>query len=538
MRFSLNLKIFRSYFLLQVLFICQLCLRTIYAQGTSKEYYGLDAKNYTYEVFLSDRSDTLYVQAVLDIDFLIAMDSFELDLYSTNKLGKGMKVNFVSCNGKKLDYFQYQEKLRIIFPVDQKGVIKIHINYQGIPKTGLNITNNMFGDRVFFADCWPNRAHHWLCCIDNPADKATVEFIVHAPSQYQVVSNGELIQVNKKANETITHWKTSVPIPTKVMVIGVAKFSVENYWSDSIPVSSWVYPQNEQAGFYDYSLSVEPLAYFTSLVGPYPYSKLANVQSTTEYGGMENAGCIFYAERSVKGDRSTESLIVHEIAHQWFGNTVTEESFHHIWLSEGFATYMTDLFIEQKYGEEIFLERLKLERIKAIAFMSRAYLPVIDTTLPINNGLLNPNNYDKAAWFLHMLRNRAGDEDFIKILQCYYSKFKYGNALTDDFLQIVDSVTGEDNTAFFQQWLYTPGHPVIELNWNYKQGEINLVIEQKQKSNIFQFPLEIAILYPSGKNDTLLLLIDKKHQEIQFEAREKPNKIILDPNTVLFFDQY
>ena len=134
------------------------------------------------------------------------------------------------------------------------------------------------------------------------------------------------------------------------MVIGVADFAVNlsGTINECIPVYSWVYPEDRDKGFYDYAQAAEILPWFIKNVGPYAYKKLANVQSKTRFGGLENANTIFYSEHSVNGNRQSESLMVHEIAHQWFGNYATEKSFAHLWLSEGFATYMTILYMENK----------------------------------------------------------------------------------------------------------------------------------------------------------------------------------------------
>src|SRR5207249_666261 len=125
----------------------------------------------------------------------------------------------------------------------------------------------------------------------------------------------------------------------------------------NIPVSAWVYPQDSAKGFYDYALATEILKFYANYIAPYPYKKLANVQSKTIFGGMENASAIFYAENSVNGERTSEDLLAHEIAHQWFGDMASETSFEHLWLSEGFATYFTDLYFEKKYGKEAMVTR-------------------------------------------------------------------------------------------------------------------------------------------------------------------------------------
>src|SRR5690606_37164570 len=123
----------------------------------------------------------------------------------------------------------------------------------------------------------------------------------------------------------------------------------------------------------------------------------------TMFGGMENANAIFYNENSVTGTGSAEALIAHEIAHQWFGNTVTEKNFHHLWLSEGFATYLTNMYIEHKYGRDSFLKRLENEKQNVIQFANRSDLPVVDSVSAYVD-LLNANSYDKGGWILHMLR--------------------------------------------------------------------------------------------------------------------------------------
>ena len=146
---------------------------------------------------------------------------------------------------------QENDKLIIPSKFNIDDTAEVIINYRGIPADGLIISKNKFGKRTFFSDNWPNRAHNWIPCNDNPADKATVEFLVVAPSHYQVISNG--IQIEESSfgdNNKETHWKEDVPLPTKVMAIGAADFAV-NYVGDvnCIPVSSWVFPEDRNDGF-------------------------------------------------------------------------------------------------------------------------------------------------------------------------------------------------------------------------------------------------------------------------------------------------
>jgi len=339
-----------------------------------KAQRNIDVLHYKYEITLNDQNDTIYGKA--EIKFLATKGTkqvtFDLSGKTSNNKG-GMIVTGVSIpyripfNPDNPNIFIHSNnKLTVNTWAElvKDDTLLATIFYYGIPANGLIISKNQFGKRTFFADNWPNRAHHWIPCIDDPADKAGVEFIVNAPAHYQVVSNGvQLEETNLPGNKKLTHWKEDVPLPTKVMVIGVADFAV-NYVGDvnCIPVYSWVYPENKKEGFYDYAPAKEILAYHINYIGPYAYKKLANIQSKTVYGGMENASAIFYSEQTVTGTRQEEELISHEIVHQWFGNMATEKSFSHLWLSEGFATYLTHVFMESKYGKDSLNIEMQIDR--------------------------------------------------------------------------------------------------------------------------------------------------------------------------------
>ena len=283
------------------------------------------------------------------IRFRAPLDTLRLDL------SDNMKIHEVTNEkGVSLKFIHQQDLIHIILP--QKGLLggstTLKITYQGIPEDGLIIGKNKYGDRTFFGDNWPNRAHQWIPCNDHPRDKASVEFIVTAPSHYQVVANGEKIQ-EYPASEGLktTHWREKVPLPTKVMVIGAGRFAIENNGQvQGIPSSIWVFPQNRLEGFSDFKPSLIVLDWFSRNIVPFPFSKLAHVQSKTRWGGMENAGAIFYFENAVNGKNERESLIAHETAHQWFGNSATEADWRHVWLSEGFATYCTVLYLEDRFA--------------------------------------------------------------------------------------------------------------------------------------------------------------------------------------------
>ncbi|CAN0599112.1 unnamed protein product, partial [Laminaria digitata] len=162
------------------------------------------------------------------------------------------------------------------------------------------------------------------------------------------------------------------------------------------------------------------------------YEKLANVQSKTRYGGMENASNIFYSETSITGTGSNEGLVAHEIAHQWFGNSATEADWQHIWLSEGFATYFTQLYMEHTYGRERFVNGMNKARMSVLGFYDRMpNIPLVNPEITDPNQHLNANSYQKGAWVLHMLRHKVGDNAFWKGIQTYYTNYRNKNATSE-----------------------------------------------------------------------------------------------------------
>lgn len=206
---------------------------------------------------------------------------------------------------------------------------------------------------------------------------------------------------------------------------------------------------------------------------------------------MENASAIFYAESSVTGDRSEEDLMAHEIAHQWFGDMASEKSFAHVWLSEGFATYLTNLYWEAKYGKEAMQERLKKDREEVIAFAKTSTHAVVDSTKDLMS-LLNANSYQKGGWVLHMLRNEVGDTTFQKIIQTYYNQYKGGNADTRDFEAVAEKVSGKELTWFFDQWLYQPEIPKLKFVKTKTKEGVKLIVTQLQEP-VFNLRLSLLV---------------------------------------------
>ncbi len=524
------------------------CLLLHYSVVQARDSYpvnaAIDVQHYSFALKIGNNSDEIEGTANVSIRFLADnINDFSLDLVGKKADNTGMEVLAVSQNHVPISFTHTNDRINI--SVSEKAtkdeVHTFEIKYKGIPDDGLIIAENKFGDRTFFGDNWPNRAHYWLPTIDHPSDKATCEFIVTAPEYYQVIANGRKVEETAlpqglaEERMKLTHWVTSVPIPTKVMVIGAARFAIQYVDSNlSFPIESWVYPEDREAGFYDYEIAPEILGYMIDKVGKYAYEKLANVQSKTKYGGMENASNIFYSELTVNGTRNSEALMAHEIAHQWFGNSVSEADWHHVWLSEGFASYMTELYFESTYGRDSMNYRMADAKQKVLRFYADfPQSPIVDTTVQNLNKLLNANAYQKGAWVLHMLRYQVGDEHFWKGIQNYYQKYQNSNALTKDFQLEMEQASGQDLAWFFKQWIYQPGIPELNISWDYKVmgKKLEVTVNQLQNESAFQATLEIGVYY-KGKQEPDIKTIQLKGKENTFTLKldKSPKSVVIDPN--------
>lgn len=506
----------------------------------SQHAKAIDIQKYEFHIAVNDSTNIIHAQAKVNVLVHSNLTSFKLDLENTDETSKGMIVSKVTKNGN-LVQFKHQNNTLEIYDNSYSGNRKTYtINYHGVPKDGLVISKNKYGDRTFFGDNWPNRAHHWLPTVDHPSDKALVEWHITSPSQYQVVANGSQIEETDLNNKnTLYVWKTDVPIPTKVMVIGISRFAVQQIGeTHNIPISSWVYPQNKKEGFYDYAMAKNIINFFIENVGPYPYTKLANVQSKTRFGGMENASNIFYFENSVSGKRKIEELIAHEIAHQWFGNSASESDWPHIWLSEGFATYFTNLYVEKTKGEAAFKKKTSEHREQVIDFSKKQLTPVLDHKTKSLMRLLNTNSYQKGGWVLHMLRKKVGDDLFWKSIRTYYNTYALKNASTNNLKTVFEDVTGKKLDTFFSQWLEQSGHPILKTSWELDKKTLTFNIEQTQEGNsVFEFPIELKIIYTNNSSEVITINVKDRKLSQVFTVKSTVKDILLDPNIWLLFEE-
>lgn len=511
----------------------------------------VDVINYQFRIELSDSTDEIECVTVIDVRYVgEGVNKLRLDLANASAAlnGRGMKVSQVISEGKTLTYTHEQDVLLIDLPTAPRlnQRISYTITYAGKPASGLKIANNKYGDRTFFSDNWPDKGRHWLSIVDHPYDKATCEFIITAPAHYQVVSNGLVMEETDLTDgNRITHWKQSVPIASWLYVLGVAQFAVQRVdVFDNKAIETWVYSQDREKGFYDFAVPTKSvLEFYSSHVGPFAYEKLANIQSNSVSGGMEAASAILYSESSVVGDRNLRwrNVVIHEIAHQWFGNSVTEYDWDDVWLSEGFATYFTLLFIEHEYGRDAFITGLSDSKRQVDAFHEKnpGYTIVHDNLKDMDK-VTSSHTYQKGSWTLHMLRGIMGEDAFWNGIRAYYNKYQNANATTSDFRKEMEEASGRDLKIFFDQWLYKLGALKLAGSWKYdkKKKEVIIRLDQVQTDgSLFMMPIPVAIHFP-GTQQPLMKTVDVKERTnvITIPVESNPERIVLDPGSWVLMD--
>jgi aminopeptidase N len=468
-----------------------------------------------------------------------------------------MVIDSVLLDDKPAIFERTAETLNVLLPAaaTRGHKVDITVNYHGQPKDGLIFAKDRDGNPSATGDNWPNRVHHWIPSLDHPSAKATVSYTISAPQRFQVVANGKLVSLT--GNAAVSHWKfdEAKAIPAYCMVVAVNQGAIINAPDQTIPLLYNVPQRDREYAPKGFSPAASALAYFSQTVAPYPYEKLALIVGATRFGGMENSSAIVFAnnlfdqrqtELSAPAGSSNsisarfgiptriESVVAHEIAHQWFGDSVTESTWSDLWLSEGFATYFAGLFMQKYDGENAFREYMRDAAQRYFNFEKQANFPIHDTETTKLMGLLNPNNYEKGAWVLHMLRSQLGDDAFFKGVRDYYHAHQEANATTEDLRAALEKSSGKNLKDFFARWVYGSGHPRYQVAWNVnpKQTELTVTVNQLQEGEPFLDPLPLELTI-DNKKVPLVLNPKAKTAILTVPLKGKLTATVLDPNETL-----
>lgn len=395
----------------------------------------------------------------------------------------------------------------------------------------------------------------WFPCFDYPGQLATSEIRVRVPKQYLAISNGELVETTQAGEDKIYHWAQQQVHPTYLMTLAVGDFAeLQDQWQE-IPISYYVEKSRQADAQRSLGKTPQMIAFLSQKYGvDYPYPKYAQVcVDDFIFGGMENTSTTLLTdrclldERAALDNRSTESLVVHELAHQWFGDLVVIKHWSHAWLKEGMASYAEVIWTEQEYGaEEAAYYRLNEARSYFAEDRERYRRPVVTHVYREAIELYDRHIYEKGSCVYHMLRAELGEELFWQAIQTFVRDNTHQTVETIDLLRAIEKTTGRNLTFLFDQYVYRGGYPEFKLayTWDADSQMAKLTVTQTQikdskntSQELFDLKLRVGFGYTQQTKDkpsfshqqTFPLHVHEQEQSFYFSLPEKPQFISFDP---------
>ena len=463
------------------------------------------------------------------------LNNFFLDLQNT------LTVDSILANGSQLEFTHTQNKIQITLPqvYNQGEAFSVTVFYHGIPGNsgfGSFEFSTHSGNPVIWTLSEPYGASDWFPCKDTPADKVdSSDVIVTADEFYLTTSNGTLVSdVNNGDGTRTIHWKNHHPIAHYLISLAMTNYeeyqNTFEYDGYSMPVRHFNYPENlTQSRRNKLDKTVDMLQFFSDTYGIYPY--IDEKYGHAEFGwggGMEH-------QTLTSLGAYVETIIAHELAHQWFGDKVTCADWHNIWLNEGFATYSEALWLEHQYGTSAYNSEISDDMFYAKYAEGSIYVQNINSVDEIFDYF---RSYAKGAVVLHMLRRILGDENFFETLRTYLNKpgLAYNVATTEDFQAVAEEVSGMDLDYFFSEWIYGENYPTYSVQFKRmvdpNGGYIaEITISQERNSNPIYFTMPIQLKINTAKSDTLITVFNNQRSQVfSIHFDEEPLSLDFDPN--------
>ncbi|GAB4226007.1 MAG: M1 family metallopeptidase [Stanieria sp.] len=383
----------------------------------------------------------------------------------------------------------------------------------------------------------------WFPCFDYPGQLATSEIRVRVPKKFMAISNGELVNTEAVEEDKIYHWQQKQVHPTYLMTLAVGDFAeLKDEWN-GIPVTYYVEKGREADGKRSMGKTPRMMEFLTQKYGYlYPFPKYAQVcVDDFIFGGMENTSTTLLTDRCLLDERAsldnmrTESLVLHELAHQWFGDLVVIKHWSHAWIKEGMASYAEVLWTEYEYGKDDAAYYLLGEARSYLDEDSSRYRrPIVTNIYREAIELYDRHLYEKGACVYHMIRAILGDELFDRAIATLVRNNAHQTVETIDLLRAIDQATGYNLAFLFDQYVFRGGHPdyKIAYSWDGDSNLATLTVTQTQaKDNIkdlFDLKIPVAFGYIDGEGKTFTLRIHQQEQSFYFPLEKKPDFVSFD----------
>jgi len=385
-------------------------------------------------------------------------------------------------------------------------------------------------------------ARHWIPITDQPNERLTSELAISCAPQYQVLSNGKLVSDTKSDEARVVHWKQEQEHVPYLITLVVGEFAVLKETWRGKELSYWVPPHRKGDAMRSFGNTKRMMDFFSDRIGvDYPWDKYAQVVvEQFGWGGMENTSATTLNERTLHDERasvdfSSDGLVAHELAHQWFGDLLTCKEWAHTWLNEGFATYFEALWAEHNQGDAEFRNNMQGKARSAIR--GGKDKPVVWNRYKGPWEQFDARAYPKGAWILHMIRRRLGDEDWWRAVNHYVTKHRNQCVETTDLRVAIEEATGRSFERFFYDWTARPGSPAVEVthNWDAKRGVMEVRIRQTQKAAAFHFPLRME--YAVGQTEMGITHdVTTKDSRFVMPLAARPSLVRVDPQDAVLME--
>ncbi|MBZ5634101.1 MAG: HEAT repeat domain-containing protein, partial [Acidobacteriia bacterium] len=453
-----------------------------------------------------------------------------------------------SYDGRKL-------VVRLDRPLRSGEEVLVAIEYEGHPRRGMYFIGPDAAHPDKPQEIWTQGededSRYWFPCYDYPNDKASSEVVATVPSHFVAVSNGKLLGVqDDPAGGTRTyHWRQDIPHSAYLVTLAIGGYVEIADTYDGVPVPYYVQPGREEDARRAFGNTPRMLAFFSESIGvPYPYDKYAQVAVTDFiFGGMENTSATTQTAETLHDARahldfSSDPLVAHELAHQWWGDLLTCRDWAHGWLNEGFATYFEALWMEHDKGDAEFRYALHQDAHEYLEEDGQEYRrPIVCNVYREPIELFDRHLYQKGGWVLHMLRFVLGDTLFWKALQQYCRQHRGQNVVTADLQHAIEKATGQNLDWFFDKWVYKAGHPELEVSYRWDETDklAHVTVKQRQDTQappageafsapVFRLPVVIDFEVDGGRRDFRVTL-DAPMQTFHFPLAGRPTMVRFDP---------
>jgi len=465
------------------------------------------------------------------------LDEIKLNLHNT------FTIDSIKGNYQNHSFSNDTVTIMLSSTLQVTETAEITIYYSGIPELVENTKGLVYqthhGNQPIIASlCTPFLAHYWWPCKDGPGDKPDSVYIdITIPDTtindipLKAISNGILDDVLLNDGKKTWQWRHRYPIVPYYVMVAISNYTYFKQEYNvpgqlNFPMDYYVFNENLYNAQVGVQRMPQAMELLSDLFGAYPFAE--------EKYGMTEIGFYGFIENQTNSimygiTQDWESISVHELAHQWFGDMITCKNWHHGWLNEGFATYSEALWTEHLFGKQAYQDYMQ-----SLAYYNPGTIYLDEDTDPFR--IFLSIIYNKGAWVLHMLREIMGDSLFFKSLNIYSgdNNLRYGHAKTEDFQKICEEVSAMDLGKYFQQWIYGEYYPVYSYGHKVEETEggydVTLFIDQKQENTgLFWMPIDVRI-YTANDSVDFVVWDSLESQQISFFVEDKPVNVVLDPD--------